>query len=132
MIFLLSDIKDHLKSLTYDYDATVRPSNSKLTPTYPLIIIDEIDNSVKQSINGVEKYSNVAYQIDIYSKDMYPSSALTVLKSLASTVSDEIQTYYGLLRQNITIMPDVNDETVTRMTMRFTGTLDPINEVIYK
>jgi len=63
---------------------------------------------------------------------MYPSSALTVLKSLASTVSDEIQTYYGLLRQNMTIMPDVNDETVTRMTMRFTGTLDPINEVIYK
>lgn len=132
MIFLLNDIKDHLKSLDYNYDVTVRPSNSKLTPTYPLITIDEIDNSVKQSINGVEKYSRVTYQIDIYSKDMYPSSALTVLKSLASTVSDEIQTYYGLLRQNMTIMPDVNDETVTRMTMRFTGTLDPINEVIYK
>jgi hypothetical protein len=132
MIFLLDDIKNHLKTLTYNYDVTVRPSNSKLTPTYPLITIDEIDNSVKQSINGVEKYSRVTYQIDIYSKDMYPSSALTVLKSLASTVSDEIQTYYGLLRQNMTIMPDVNDETVTRMTMRFTGTLDPINEVIYK
>ncbi len=132
MIFLLSDIKDYLKTLEYDYDVTVRPSNSKLTPTYPLITVDEIDNSVKQSINGVEKYSNIAYQIDIYSKDMYPDSALTVLKSIANTVSDEIQTYYGLLRQNMNVLPDVNDETVSRMTMRFTGTLDTINEIIYK
>lgn len=132
MIFLQNDIVAHLKTLTYSYDVTIRPSNSKLTPVYPLVIIDEIDNSVKQAIHGEEKYSNVAYQIDIFTKDMYPSSASTVGSNIASTISNEMQTHYGLLRQNLTNLPDVNDDTINRITMRFTGILDPINEIIYQ
>jgi len=131
MLSLEVELKDHLKTLTYPYDVTVRPSYSKLSPSYPMVTIQEIGNTTRQAISGTEKYADIAYQVDIFSKDIYPESGVTVCRNIASVVDSDLQSTYGLLRTSQTRMPDPTDNSVSRMTLRYSGILDTNNEYIY-
>lgn len=132
MISLKNNIQDFIKTISFDYSVTVRPSHSKLEPTYPMITVQEIDNSTQQSINGQEQYANVGYQINIYGKDRYPASADTVCLSILTTLDSELQTNYGFQRTSVTQLPDDNDDSVMRYAIRYNGTLDTINNYLYK
>jgi len=131
MLNLESDIYTYLKSLAYSYDVTVRRANRKLTPVYPMITIQEIDNSTSVAIHGTEKRSNISYQIDVFAKDYYPDSAQTVCNTLATEIDSSIQSEYGLLRKSAVNIPDPNDDRVARTTLRYGGILDTVNEYIY-
>ena len=93
----------------------------------------EINNSTKLLLGGEERYANIGYDINIFSKDMYPVSSRTNCQTIASTVNTELQIKYGFKRQSyIDNALDVNDKSVHRVIIRYDGVLDIISDYIYQ
>ena len=64
---LLDEVKTVLEAQTYPVTVkSIRPSYSKLAPAYPMVIIDEVNNTTRLAVNGEEILSDITYQIDIF------------------------------------------------------------------
>jgi hypothetical protein len=134
---LVAEIVQTLKNASYPVTVTViRPSYSKAHPVYPMIIVGEIDNSTKLALKGEERWSTIRYQIDIFSKDMVidyvPISGIEVCRKLGHIVDLELNEKYGMTRNSAVELPDVNDATVSRLTLRYTGILDIKTDYTYR
>lgn len=129
---LTNEIIDFLKTLTYEVTVTVRSSENKATPKYPMITVSEINNATRMALHGAERFSDISYQINVFSKDMYPTSGNDVTLSIALIVDDYMLEQYGFKRGSFVSMPDINDLSVSRTTIRYYGVLDTINEYIYQ
>lgn len=126
-----------LNSATYPVTVkSVRPSYSKLAPVYPMIIVREINNKTRVALNGEEILADLEYQIDVYSKDMSVSGAMMagakVCGNIGAVIDTELNETYGLTRVVNTKLPDVNDATVSRLTLRYTGILNVKTDYMYR
>lgn len=134
---LLDEVKTVLEAQTYPVTVkSIRPSYSKLTPSYPMVIIDEVNNTTRLAVNGEEILSNVTYQIDIFSKDMIvggvPTAGSSVAKEIGAVVDEALNSVFGMTRTSTVEIPDVNDATVSRRTLRYTGILDITTDYMYR
>lgn len=133
---LVSEIVTYLKSQTFSPVPEIRDAYSKKVPTYPMIVVQEIDNSNRVSLLGQEILSNLGYQIDIFSKDMVsggiPVSGVEIVNNLGETVDAKLQEQYGMTRTSAVGLPDVNDATVSRLSLRYTGILDVTTDYMYR
>lgn len=136
MISLEDELVTYLTSLTYPINVNVRSAYSKLSPAYPLITVNEVDNRTLKALLDEEYLSSLMIQVDIYAKDMainnVPTAGKTVTENLATIVDDGLQSYYGMSRTSYVKVPDVGDSTIFRLTMRFSSVLDVKNELTYR
>lgn len=114
----------------------IQDGYSNLKPVYPIIVIHEIDNRTQMAILGKEYHSRLEYQIDIYAKDMViseePTLAKTVVDGIGNVVDTALQTQYGFTRTVRTRMPEGEDKTVSRLTLRYSTLLDIQNDITYR
>lgn len=134
---LLDEVLATLSGLTYPVTIkSVRPSYSKLAPVYPMIVVEEVNNSTRLALNGEERLADVVYQIDVFSKDMSVSGTPTAGAKVCKSVGDELDlalnSAYGMTRTSAIAMPDVNDATVSRRTLRYSGILDVTTDYMYR
>ena len=134
---LLDEVKTVLLAQAYPVTVqSIRPSYSKLTPAYPMVIIDEVNNTTRLAVNGEEILSGITYQIDIFSKDMIvggvPTAGSSVCKGIGAVVDEALNRVFGMTRTGTVEIPDVNDATVSRRTLRYTGVLDITTDYMYR
>lgn len=134
---LLDEVKTVLLAQAYPVTVqSIRPSYSKLTPAYPMVIIDEVNNTTRLAVNGEEILSDITYQIDIFSKDMIvggvPTAGSSVCKGIGAVVDETLNRVFGMTRTSTVEIPDVNDATVSRRTLRYTGILDITTDYMYR
>lgn len=114
----------------------IQDGYSNLKPVYPIIVIHEIDNRTHMAILGKEYLSRLEYQIDIYAKDMVisgePTLAKTIVDGIGNVVDTALQTQYGFTRTVRTRMPEGEDKTVSRLTLRYSTLLDIQNDITYR
>lgn len=114
----------------------IQDGYSNLKPVYPIIVIHEIDNRTQMAILGKEYLSRLEYQIDIYAKDMVisgePTLAKTIVDGIGNVVDTALQTQYGFTRTVRTRMPEGEDKTVSRLTLRYSTLLDIQNDITYR
>jgi hypothetical protein len=114
----------------------IQDGYSNLKPVYPIIVIHEIDNRTYMAILGKEYHSRLEYQIDIYAKDMViseePTLAKTIVDGIGNVVDTALQTQYGFTRTVRTRMPEGEDKTVSRLTLRYSTLLDIQNDITYR
>lgn len=114
----------------------IQDGYSNLKPVYPIIVIHEIDNRTQMAILGKEYHSRLEYQIDIYAKDMViseePTLAKTIVDGIGNVVDTALQTQYGFTRTVRTRMPEGEDKTVSRLTLRYSTLLDIQNDITYR
>lgn len=137
MLNLVNEIVTQLNSLTYQVTIkSIRPSYSKSPPVYPMIIVDENNNSTRMALKGEERLANLAYQIDIFSKDMMvgtvPTSGVAICGLIGKAVDTALNSEYGLTRTSAVQMPDGRDSTISRLTLRYSGIIDSKTEYMYR
>lgn len=106
--------------------------------TKPYIYVSEIANVPNEmTITDKEEYSDLSYQIDVYSKQQNVNgefiAADDVVHKLGMKISDVLSSELGLFRigTNI-IMPYSFDNTVQRYVLTFNGVLDLTHGYIYR
>ena len=130
---LVDDLITFLNTLTFsDTVKDIREAYSKKKPVYPMISVDEINNATRTALVGEERLSNLGYQIDVYSKDMYPRSGRDICRGIVSIVDTNLQSQYGMKRVSYVEIPDPNDTTVFRITLRYTCILDVKTDYMYR
>jgi hypothetical protein len=114
----------------------IQEGYSNLKPVYPIVVIQEIDNRTQMAILGKEYHSRLEYQIDIYAKDMVisgePTLAKTIVDWIGNVVDTALQTQYGFTRTVRTRIPEGEDKTVSRLTLRYSTLLDIQNDITYR
>lgn len=102
---------------------------------YPMITIQEIDNSEAEqySSNIGEEFSDVAYQINIYTRDISSMQKNEIIRKLADKVNNVLGVKLGMIRDgSIPPVPVPSDSTILQYSVRYTGVLDIIRDIIYK
>jgi hypothetical protein len=125
-----------LSGLTFTYPVIdIRPSYSMKKAQYPMIVVHEMDNRAAITLGDTERFSSLAYQIDVYCKDMVilgsPVSRNTIARSICGTVDSKMNSEYGMTRVSSVYLGD-DDDGVLRYALRYTGFLDVINGILYR
>jgi len=134
---LVNTVITQLDTLTYPVVMSViRASYSKAVPVYPMIVVEEISNATLMALKGEERLSSVVYQIDIFSKDMFVATTLTsgvaVCREIATSVDAGLNSIFGMTRTSSAELPDINDATVSRLVLRYSGILDVKTDYMYR
>ena len=102
---------------------------------YPMITIEEIDNSEAEqySSNLGEEFSNLSYQINIYSRDISSMQANEAVRVLG----EEVNTVFGENLKMVrlgspAIMPLPSDNTILQYSIRYSCVFDIKRNIIYK
>ena len=134
---LLREYKDFITSKSIFGDKVkILPSTPQSFSVYPTIIFSEVNNTdyiYGKSLDRLETVDNLAYQVDIYTKDVKITTKIDnqdVTKTYAGrTVINELKDLtfqfingIGFIRENAT-RGEYIDVTVYRYTILFTGKL---------
>ena len=134
---LVAEVLETIENVTYPVTVkSVREPYSKLAPAYPMVIVDEVNNTTLLALKGEERLSSVVYQVEVFSKDMLVGSTITsgvdVCKSIGKLIDSELNTIYGMTRTSAVSTPDINDATVSRYILRYDGILDVKTDYMYR
>ena len=102
---------------------------------YPMITIQEIDNSEaeKYSSNLGEEFSNIGYQINVYTRDIPSMQKNEIMRKLADKVNMALGIRLDMIRGgNPVTMPVPSDTTILQYSVRYIGVLDILRDIIYK
>ena len=100
-----------------------------------MITVNEIDNSEAEqySSNLGEEFSNVGYQINIYTRDIPSMQKTKVMIMLQDKVNNVLGVRLGMVRNgNPVKAPLPSDSTILQCSTRYTGVLDIIRNILYK
>lgn len=117
-------------------DLTIKEAyeqNPKIS--YPMITIQEIDNSESEqySSNLGEEFSNLGYQINIYTRDISSMQKNEIVKKIADKVNNVLGVKMNMVRNgNPITMLVPSDSTVLQYSVRYTCVLDIIRNILYK
>lgn len=103
--------------------------------SYPMITIQEIDNSESEqySSNLGEEFSNLGYQINIYTRDISSMQKNEIMKKIADKVNNVLGVKMNMVRNgNPITMLVPSDSTVLQYSVRYTCVLDIIRNILYK
>jgi hypothetical protein len=102
---------------------------------YPMITIEEIDNSEAEqySSNLGEEFSNLSYQINIYSRDISSMQANEAVRVLGEEVNKVLGENLKMVRLGSpAIMPLPSDNTILQYSIRYSCVFDIKRNIIYK
>lgn len=88
-------------------------------PTFPAVLIVEVDNSVYQpgiDSGDIENFADVMYQVDVYSNKTRGKKA--ECKSIIAEIDTEFKKM-GFRRTFLNPVQNMNDATIYRMTGRY-------------
>ena len=88
-------------------------------PTFPAVMIVEMDNTVLRSgsdSSTIENFADVMYQVDVYSNKHAGRKA--ECKAIIGSI-DEQFALYGFTRSFLNPVQNMNDATIYRMTARY-------------
>lgn len=121
---ILTDIKAALPEIT------VLSPHQFVTPNFPTIIIEELENtddvSTKDSSGFV--YANVSYSIEIYTVG---STRISEAKKIRNQINRIISEKYGLARKMSRSLPNYLDGDVYRYQLTYSGKIS-MTKTIYR
>lgn len=100
-----------------------------------MITIQELDNSEARRYNSNlgEEFSDVAYQINAYTRDISSMQAPEAIRIMENKINNVLGVQLQLVRNgNPAIAPLPSDNTILQCSIRYTGVLDIIRNIIYK
>ena len=100
-----------------------------------MITIQEIDNSEaeKYSSNLGEEFSNIGYQINVYTRDIPSMQKNEIMRKLADKVNMALGIRLDMIRGgNPVTMLVPSDTTILQYSVRYIGVLDILRDIIYK
>ena len=115
---------------------TVKEAYEKVPKVqYPLITIEEIDNSedTRYSSNLGEEFSSMGFQINIYIRDIPTMQSSEAMKMLANEVNKVLGEQMRMVRlASSPPLPLPADTTILQYSMRYSCVFDIIRNIIYK
>ena len=100
-----------------------------------MITIQEIDNSeaMRYSSNLGEEFSNIGYQINAYTRDISSMQAPEAIRIMSDKVNNVLGVQLQMVRNGSPVTaPLPSDSTILQYSVRYTGVLDIIRNIIYK
>lgn len=100
-----------------------------------MITIQEITNleARQYSSNLGEEFSNVGYQINAYTRDIPSMQSPEAIRILADKINNVLGIELNMVRSgNTPPLPLPSDNTILQYSVRYTGVLDIIRNIIYK
>lgn len=100
-----------------------------------MITVDEFDNSeaTDYTSNIGEEFSNVGYQINIYTRDIPNMQKTQAIRILQNKVNNVLGVKLGMIRNgNPVTMVVPSDSTILQCSTRYTGVFDIIRNIMYK
>ena len=100
-----------------------------------MITVNEIDNSEAEqySSNLGEEFSNVGYQINIYTRDIPSMQRTQIMRILQNKVNNVMGVQLRMVRNgNPATATLPSDSTILQCSTRYTGVLDIIRNILYK
>lgn len=113
--FIRNAVKDVFPS------ASVSDVYLRVPPSFPHVSIMQIDSSESKAhidSSMKEKFTQLSFQIDIYSDD--ETRKKTICKVISQIV-DETMKGINFRRQSLRPVPNLADATIYRITARYTG-----------
>lgn len=121
---LLTDIKTVLNGIK------VLSAYPKTTPTFPCVIIEEMQNEdyqITRDSSG-QTHCQIGFEINIFSNS---ERAMTEVKSIRSLIDGVAVGEYGLVRTFARQVPNYLDENIYRYLLRYNGVINE-NKTIYR
>lgn len=115
---------------------TIKEAYEKLPKiTYPLITIEEIDNSedLRYSSNLGEECSSMSFQINFHTRDISTMQANEVVHLISQEINKVLGEKLKMVRQGSpVIMPLPADNTILQYSVRYSCVFDILRNIIYK
>lgn len=102
-------------------DAMVYGEPPSVPPALPCVVASEIDNATARytlDSSGAENHADVTWQVDVYDNRLPDRKARC--KAILSAI-DERMREMGFVRTMRESIPNLNDDTIYRMTARYTA-----------
>lgn len=138
MVNITDEIIEKLESHEFTIPVEdVRDMYSTKNPVYPMIAIDEINNSPYVQTLGKEKISDLSYRFEIYTRDKSVNGEALTKREIADTILVELdellRTTYGFKRTpNISRLPYNTDGSVLRTIIMYSGKIDNDTMIMYQ
>ena len=138
MVSILNELIEELKNHKFSAGVKdVRDFYSSKKRQYPMIAIEEVSNMPNLQILGKEKFSNLAYRFEIYTRDMVIGSQAVTKRVAADMIAKELNDFltskYGMKRSAPpTRAPYGTDETILRSIMIYRGKIDNDTMIMYQ
>jgi len=100
-----------------------------------MITIEELINTEARqySSNIGEEFSDVAYQINAYTRDIPSMQSPEAIRIMSDKINNVLGVQLQMVRSgNTPPMPVLSDNTILQYSVRYTGVLDIIRNIIYK
>ena len=95
-----------------------------IVPKFPIVIFTPFDNGADVILDGRERYTNAAFQLDIYDNGKTEERA----QELAAALTERL-TARGFKRGN---GAHIKENGLFRRTLYFTGVIDEKDKMIYR
>ena len=120
--YVLQGLIDFNQKADKNYGNLVVPYPTK-DPTFPLTVFAEIRNTANPLYNAThEKVASVGYRADIFAKTKGKVDKQTIAREIAVIV-DEYLTNIGLTRISFNLEELVNDASIVRIILTYSGNL---------
>ena len=126
---LLREYKDFITNKSiFGEKVKILPSTPQSFSVYPTIVFSEVNNTdyiLGKSLDRLETVDNLAYQVDIYTKDVKLGDKTYAGRTVINELKDLTFKFIngiGFIRENAT-RGEYIDVTVYRYTILFTGKL---------
>ena len=114
---LLTDIKYELE------DIPVLTSYPMSSSEFPIVIIEEIDNSTDTFTKDSSGFTHVrlGFSIEIFTKG---NRKVSNAKEIRNKIDNILTTKYGLTRHSPVIIPNFADDSIFRYRLTYTGLIN--------
>lgn len=113
------------------YKPVVKDKFPREKAKLPFVLVIEEDNSYEsKTLDGIERYSNIIYRIEVYSEDGLNVTKERISQDLIKRVDEVMSKKLGMIRQSCQETPNL-DTNILRMDMRYTCIIDEYRGRIY-
>jgi hypothetical protein len=112
--------------------ASMSADYQKGTPAFPVVTMQELDNSVYERTidsGSKENHSTWACQFDVYSNLV--SGKKEECKALSRTINTAM-VGMGFVRFTRSFIPNYDDDSISRMVLRYRGVVDNTTKKVYR
>ena len=129
LYLIKQNLDNYLKHTPFN---NIKAQTTPKGDTFPKIVIQDITNTERErDFGGINRFSAVTYEIEIYAKASGGKSERTIANELKTHIRRFMEDELGLKRVYDSPTPNI-DTSVYRITMRYTVVInDKRNKFIY-
>lgn len=134
---LIDEFQQLFSSRTDEYKETLVKEKYKKLPKihYPLIIVEEIENSEvsSRSTTKGEMTTALGYQITAYSRDMDAYDSIDSVRFMLDIIDKYLSTNYNMQRVGtMAVVPYISDSTIMTAANRYSCVYDKETNLLYR